>query len=511
MVEQLSQSPNTLSGPAARLAVLSVDEMYRADALAIEAGVSGIELMEAAGRAVADAMLARWPGDEPVSVLCGPGNNGGDGFVAARCLMAAGREASLYLLGPFDALKGDAAHHAGLWREISGADPHPLSEVPADHNSIVIDALFGAGLVRPLDDDLTTLLRRIMDGATGTLAVDLPSGIAGDTGEVLGYAPTVDLTVTFFRKKPAHLLYPGQAHAGDVIVADIGTPENVLLQMSPTMVENDPALWKDSFPQLNSEAHKYHRGHLLVSGGRTLTGAARLAARAARRIGAGLATIITPSEAFDIYAQGDPGTMVETADTIEAFEQALTDPRRTAVVIGPGAGLGADVGTDTRERCLAALQSGKPVVLDADGISCFQGEPQALFDTIRDPACGPVILTPHEGEFARLFAIEGDKVSRARAAAKKSGAVILLKGPDTIIASPCGYVAINTNATGDLATAGSGDVLAGIVGALVAQGMPAFEATAAGAWIHGECGKRFGRGLIAEDICEMIPGVIAKI
>lgn len=487
------------SSPFFRHAVLSVDEMYRADALAVEAGVPGVALMEAAGRAVADALVARWP-SEPVTVLCGPGNNGGDGFVAARHLMSAGRDVALYLLGDMDKLKGDAGHHAGLWRQASGADPLPLADVPTAHNTVVIDALFGAGLTRSIEADLAEMLRRIRADAAGCLAIDLPSGLKGDTGEILGYAPKADLSVTFFRKKPGHLLCPGRDYAGDVIVADIGTPENVLEKISPRMAENCPALWLDSFPVLASTTHKYERGHLLVVGGEKMTGAARLAARAARRIGSGLATIVAGSSAFEIYAKGDPGTLVETADTLAEFETALKDSRRNAVVIGPGAGVGAE----TRERCLAALASGKAVLLDADALSSFQDTPCALFAAIN----GPTVLTPHEGEFARLFTASGDKISRARHAAEKSGAVMLLKGPDTIVASPDGRISINSNAPADLATAGSGDVLAGIIGGLLAQGMPPFDAASAGAWLHGACGAQLGVGLIAEDICEALPTIL---
>lgn len=485
-----------------RHALLTVQEMYRADALAVETGISGAELMEAAGRAVAGALVERWP-DGPITVLCGPGNNGGDGFVAARHLMSAGRDVTLCLLGEMDTLAGDAAHHARRWRDMSMVDPYPFSDVPKGHASVIIDAVFGAGLSRPIDGDLAATLQRIKADATGCVAVDLPSGLNGDTGDVPGYAMPADLTVTFFRKKPAHLLFPGRGHAGDVIVADIGTPENVLELISPLMAENCPEIWSDSFPVPERDTHKYKRGHLLVVGGEKMTGAARLAARAARRMGAGLATIVAKSSAFAIYAKGDPGTIVETADTLEEFETVLDDPRRNAVVIGPGAG----VGSETCAQCLAAMKSSKAVVLDADGLSCFQDDPSELFAAIE----GPTILTPHEGEFSRLFAVVGDKVLRARKAAEISGAVILLKGPDTIIASPCGTVAVNTNAPPWLATAGSGDVLAGIIGALLAQGMSAFEAAAAGAWVHGECGADFGAGVIAEDLCEMIPGVITKM
>ncbi len=497
----MSDSPVS-ENPFFRHAVLSVDEMYRADALAIESGVSGIELMEAAGRAVADALMTRWP-HEPVTVLCGPGNNGGDGFVAARHLISAGRNVALYLLGGMDGLQGDAAHHAGLWHAVTRSDPPSFSDVPESHNSVVVDAIFGAGLTRPIDESLAETLRRILNDAAGCLAVDLPSGLKGDTGEIQGYAPKADISVTFFRKKPGHLLYPGRGYAGDVIVADIGTPENVLEEIFPCIAENDPALWVDTFPVPGATIHKYERGHLLVLGGEKMTGAARLVARAARRVGAGLVTIVAKSRVFDIYAKGDPGTIVETADTLEEFDATLKDSRRNAVVIGPGAGVVAE----TRERCLVALASGKAILLDADAISCFQDDPSVLFAAID----GPTVLTPHEGEFARLFNVTGDKISRTRRAAEKSGAVMLLKGPDTIIASPDGRISINANAPADLATAGSGDVLAGIIGGLLAQGMPAFEAASAGAWLHGACGTHLGTGLIAEDLCEALPTVLTGL
>ena len=492
----------TTPSKMSRHMVLTVEEMYRADALAIEAGISGLELMESAGRAVSDTVLARWP-DKPISVLCGPGNNGGDGFVAARHLASAGINVELYLLGNFENLKGDAAHHAAAWQQETNSRPRPLADIPVNHASVIVDAVFGAGLSRPIQGEIAALLQRVTNDAGGVLAVDMPSGVDGDTGAVPGYAPMADITLTFFRKKPAHVLYPGRDHMGEIIVADIGIPCAVLKTISPLLAENDPALWGDRFPELKFDSHKYTRGHLIVVGGETMTGAARLAARAARRMGAGLATIITAPSAFDIYAKGDPGTIVEAVETLEAFESALADTRRNAIVLGPGAG----VSQQTREQTLIALGAGKALVLDADGISCFQDEPSTLFRAIN----GPVVITPHEGEFSRLFPITGDRVSRARKAAETSGAVILLKGPDTIIASPDGRMRVNTNAPPELATAGSGDVLSGIIGGLLAQGMPAFDAAAAGAWIHGRCGGLVGIGMIAEDICDALPQALREI
>lgn len=489
------------SPPSSRHAVLSVDEMYRADALAIEAGVSGINLMAEAGKSVAEVAMERWP-KASFTVLCGPGNNGGDGFVAARYLLAAGHEVMVCFLGDTENLKGDAAHHATLWRDVSGTDPSPLDTVPDNHGTIVIDALFGAGLTRAIDTSLADTLQGIIKNALGILSVDLPSGINGDTGEVLGYAPKADATVTFFRKKPGHLLYPGRANTGELSVANIGTPEDVLETIKPLIAENHPDIWLDHLPTPKATAHKYQRGHLLVLGGESMTGAARLASRAARRTGAGLTTIVTKPPAFEIYAKADPGTMVEIADTLDDFAMTLNDDRRNVVLLGPGAG----VGPETRDRCLAALESGKSVVLDADALSSFQDDPSCLFNAIKHP----VIMTPHEGEFARLFSFSGDKINRARSAVRESGAVILLKGADTIIASPDGRVSINTNAPADLATAGSGDVLAGIIAGLLSQGMQAFEAASAGAWLHGACGNHIGPGLIAEDLCESLPQIFSE-
>jgi len=335
------------------------------------------------------------------------------------------------------------------------------------------------------------------------VACDLPSGINGDTGAVMGFAPTADVTVTFARLKPGHLLMPGRVHCGEVIVADIGIPDAVIDRIAPQTFVNGPAVWGSCYPHPESDAHKFARGHLQIIGGAEMTGAARLSARAARRVGAGLATILSPEAAADIYRAGDPGTLVEVVDDADDLGRLLTDARRNALVVGPGNGL-----VDrTRELALTALSSGRPTVLDADAISVFKGESESLFAAVR----GPVVLTPHEGEFARLFDLTGDKLSRAREAARISGAVLLLKGPDTVVASPDGRAVINPTGTPLLATAGSGDVLAGLIGALMAQGMPAFEAACAGAWLHGKAGEAVGPGLIAEDLPEALPEVISGV
>jgi ADP-dependent NAD(P)H-hydrate dehydratase / NAD(P)H-hydrate epimerase len=485
------------------LALLSPSEMAEADRAAIAGGVPGVALMEHAGAAVAAAAVARWP-RRPVTVLCGPGNNGGDGFVAARLLSAAGWPVRLGLLGPREALKGDAAHHAALWT----GTVEPLSLQLLDSAGVVIDAIFGAGLARPLDGIarklVETLAARATPRATPIVAVDVPSGLDGATGAVRGAAARADLTVTFFRKKPGHVLLPGRALCGTLVVADIGIPGRVLDDIAPRTHENGAALWLGDYPWPALDGHKYRRGHALVWGGEVMTGAARLAARAAARIGAGLVTVGAPASVWPVYAAALTGIIVQPLADAGAFAGLLSDPRRNAVLIGPGAGTEAP----TRIAVLAALGLRRATVLDADALTVFADAPGALFGAIG----GPAVLTPHEGEFARLFGdLPGDKLARARAAAAKAHAVVLLKGADTVIAAPDGRAIVNTNAPPELATGGSGDVLSGMIAGLLAQGLDPFRAAAAAAWLHGEAARAFGPGLVAEDIIEMLPLVLRRL
>jgi ADP-dependent NAD(P)H-hydrate dehydratase / NAD(P)H-hydrate epimerase len=479
-------------------ALLTPDEMGRADAMAIAAGISGERLMEAAGGAVAAVIAARWS-PRPVAVLCGPGNNGGDGFVAARHLAKAGWPVRLFLLGSRDALKGGAAHHAGLWR--GAVEPLPAA-VPADIG-VVVDAVFGAGLARPVDGIARELLESLAPRRLPTVAVDVPSGVDGATGTVRGYAPRCDATVTFFRKKPGHLLFPGRALCGDIVVADIGIPAAVLETIAPRTYENDPALWRHMFPWPRQDGHKYGRGHALIAGGAVMTGAARLAGRAAARSGAGLVTIAAPRDVFAIYAAALAGIIVQPVDGVADFAHLLDDARRNAILVGPGIG----AAPATRDFVLAALATRRSVVLDADVFAVFAGAASDLAAAI----AGPTLLTPHAGEFARLFSDAGDRLASARRAAGESGATVLLKGPDTIVAAPDGWAAINGNAPPDLATAGSGDVLAGIATGLLAQGMSLPLAAAAAVWLHGAAAARFGPGLVAEDVIDMLPAVLRAL
>ncbi len=497
---------DTSDGPELGCAVLTVAESYAADAAAAKAGAAGVDLMENAGRAVAEAVRARWQ-PRPVVVLCGPGNNGGDGFVAARHLAEAGWPVRLALLGARSRLKGDAAHHAEAWQgKVLALSPAVLAD-----GALVIDALFGAGLGRPLEGAAKATVQAVAAGGFPVVAVDVPSGLSGDTGQVLGDAiAPADLTVTFFRKKPGHLLLPGRIHCGELMVADIGIPEAVLPQVRPLCFENRPDLWAHCYPWRGPQDHKYRFGHALIAGGETMTGAARLASRAALRVGAGLVTLACPERLLPIYALATASVITAPLRAAGDFRALLADPRRNAVLLGPGNG----VSDETRGRVVATLAAGKRTVLDADALSVFEARPEALFGRIADVESGAVVLTPHDGEFARLFgdlAAADGRLARARAGAEISGAVVVLKGGDTVIAAADGRAAINVNAPPELATAGTGDVLAGLVVGLLAQGMPAFEAAAAACWLHGEAALRLGPGLISEDLSEALPGVLADL
>ncbi len=482
--------------------ILSVDEMYRADAAAKIAGVPTLDLMEAAGAAVAERVAACVPAG-PVAILCGPGNNGGDGFVAARLLAASGREVRLALLGDRESLKGDARVNARRW----SGEVAPLVSGSIERAAIVVDAIFGAGLARPLEGIVAETVTALNRSGLPCIAVDVPSGINGNTGQVLGTAPNAGETVTFFRRKPAHLLYPGRGLCGALWVADIGIPASVLDGIEPQTRENVPEAWLGGYPWPRAEGHKYNRGHVVVAGGDRMTGAARLSSYAALRAGAGLVTIFSAPSAGAVYRGGHAGVMVRDMANVEAFAEALDDHRITTMVLGPGLGLGGA----TRGQVIASILSGKDCVLDADALSAFAGDPDTLFGAIEGGG-GACVLTPHEGEFARLFGrVPGDpdsKLDRARVAARRSGAVIVLKGPDTVVAAPDGRASVNANAPPWLATAGAGDVLAGFVAGLMAQGMPVYEAACAGVWLHGEAASSFGPGLIAEDIADALPGVL---
>ena len=509
--------------------LLTIAQMAEADRLAVEGGVPYLTLMENAGRAVAAEGMKMVPLGGRILVMCGPGNNGGDGFVAARMLRERGYRVQVWLSCKRTALKGAAAEMAAQWGvEIATGDERELFSV-----DLIIDALFGAGLSRPIEyREITDQFKRICN--TLVLSVDVPSGLNGDTGQANGPIVSANRTVTFFRRKIGHMLMPGRAFCGEVVVADIGIPDSVLLKMSNTVRSTAPARWSwlGQLPNPRIDSHKYTRGHaIVVSGPADKTGAARLGARGALRAGAGLVTVASPMDAVAVNAMHLTAIMLEAFESPNGLASVLGDTRRNVALIGPGCG----VGRDTRRMVESALRSKAAVVLDADALTSFEAikidpnaqpdidaprlppnelpsVPRDLFVMIAARKSGATVLTPHEGEFKRLFGeMPGSKLDRAQAAAKLSGAIVILKGPDTVIADPDGHAAINDNAPPWLATAGSGDVLAGFVTGLLAQGMDPFEAACAAVWLHGECADIFGPGLIAEDLPEMLPKVLAKL
>jgi ADP-dependent NAD(P)H-hydrate dehydratase / NAD(P)H-hydrate epimerase len=490
--------------------LLTTDEMAQADRLAIAGGVPGITLMENAGRAVADVVARRVPLGTRVAVVAGPGNNGGDGFIAARLLSARGYRVALLLVGSRDRLKGDAAEAA---KRFTGP-AEPAAPEGLAGAGVVIDALFGAGLDRAVEGLPRAMIEAMNGCGAPVIAVDLPSGINGSTGALMGCAVKAEESVTFFRRKPGHVLLPGRLHCGKLRVADIGIPAAVLDVIRPPLQLNRPAAWGAGFPVPRIEGHKYSRGHaVVVSGGAAHTGAARLAARAALRAGAGLVTLASPREALAVNAAASLAVMVRPVDGPGELGAFLADARLNAIALGPGGG----VGPAMRDLVHTALAGPRAVVLDADALSSFAGELGDLVTAIAARAGAATVVTPHQGEFARLFgsvaqvAEQPMKLAAALAAARHLGAVVLLKGPDTVVAAPDGRATIADNAPPWLATAGSGDVLAGFAAGLLAQGMPAFEGASAAVWLHGECGDVAGPGLIAEDLSETLPQVYRRL
>jgi len=503
------------------LELLTNEQMTTVDQLAVELGISSLMLMENAGRAVADEAVKMVDAGARIIVLCGPGNNGGDGFVAARHLKERGYDVSVYLHGEVANLKGDAAEMARRWANRGQIERLSAASVKKVGAALAIDAMFGAGLTRPLEGEPASLAALMNEQAvTSVLAVDVPSGIHGSTGAIQGeIAIHAVRTVTFFRFKPGHVLYPGRANCGDLILSDIGIPASVL-----EVAHGEKGAFANirrlasahamrSMPGYNT--HKYKHGHAVVlSGPRHSTGAARLAARAALRTGAGLVTVASPQDSVAVNAAHLTAVMLATVNDSDQLRELLADERVNAIVAGPGFGVG-ETTCVTIETILKGPTKG--VVLDADALTSFSGAPKRLFEAVHsaNPACPGwtrTVMTPHDGEFARLFPdIAGDRLARAAGAARRSGAVIVLKGPDTVIACPDGKAAIATNAPHWLATAGSGDVLAGLIAGEMARGRSAYSAARAGVWIHGACAARLGAGLISEDLPEAVPAVLREL
>jgi len=477
-------------GNSSKNCLLSIAQMYEADKRTIESGTTGLALMEAAGGAIAREIEKRWSPRKTV-ILCGPGNNGGDGFVVARLLHQKGWSVDVLLLGARDRLKGDAKANSDRWL----FQTYDLRPDHLGRAELIVDAIFGAGLARDVDGIVAETLSAVKTMNVPVVAVDIPSGIDGQTGKIRGTSLKADLTVTFARAKYGHFLYPGKDDCGELVISDIGIQDQTIAKLDCCVEQNNPA---DLFPWPEKDTHKYKRGHGLILAGQRMTGASRLAALCARRVGAGLVTLAAKGTAYMIYRQADAGNIVSD-DDLDVF---LSDSRKNAVLAGPGLG----VSEERTEKIATLLKSDKALVLDADALTMM-----ATFKSL-PKRNAPTLLTPHEGEFARLFPdISGSKLEKAQKAAAQSGYTILLKGPDTVIARPDGDARINTSGTPWLATAGSGDCLAGICLGLMCQGLDAYDAGSLGAWLHGKCAETVGAGLIAEDIGDILPKLLNSL
>ncbi|WP_426230305.1 NAD(P)H-hydrate dehydratase [Pararhizobium sp. DWP3-4] len=485
--------------PNPTVSIITPAEMSAIDSEAAHSGIDSFRLMTSAGLAVSAAALRLYPQALRFVVLCGPGNNGGDGYIAAAALQRSGAKVAVHALGDTVSLKGDAARAHAQWVYRVEA----LQSYRPKTGDVVIDAVFGAGLSRAVPGDAALVMQAVTQAQIPVIAIDLPSGLDGRTGQVLGESFRASHTVTFMARKPGHLLLPGRSLCGSLDVFDIGIPERLLKSHTSRLCENGPHLWAGHTHALDPSAHKFTRGHLAVfSGGPLSTGAARLSAAAALTAGAGLVTIASISAALAANAAHLTAVMLKEIDDAAALSHWLADKRISAFVLGPG------FGDLERARQYALMLCNRALVLDADGITAFKENPAPLFDAFSQGE-PHLVMTPHDGEFARLFPdIDAgptlSKVDRVILAAKRSHAVIVYKGADTVIAAPDGRAAINTNAPPWLATAGSGDTLAGIIGAHLAQGMPAFEAAASGVWRHGRAGVKAGEGLTAEELAAAI-------
>lgn len=485
------------------LAVLTADEMRSVEAAAFARGLQSFEAMRRAGQAVAALIQGRWllGSVDRVIVLCGPGNNGGDGFIAATALRAAGYAVQVQSVPLTSARSADAAKAAGGWgdavTELSGKSLAYL-----DPRTIIVDALFGIGLTRPLTGDVLGAIEAVNRGGARVVAVDVPSGIDADTGAVLGDAIRADVTVSFGWLKCGHLLLPAAAHCGELLVADAGFAAADLAATKVACWRNNPALWRQDYPLPRPDDHKYRRGHALIAGGATMTGAARLAARSARRVGLGMLTMAAPTGAWPIYAQDLVGAVVRPVADNAAILALAGDARVSALLVGSG----LEPDKETAELVRGAMALGRPMTIDGGGLTAL-----AMHGGIADGR-PEIILTPHEGEFARLFPdLQGDdsKLARARAAAARSGCTIVLKGGDTVIAAPDGRAILSELAPATLATAGSGDVLAGAITGLLGLGMAPLRAAAMAVWLHAAAARGFGLGLVAEDLPDRLPAALA--
>lgn len=484
--------------------ILTTEQMAKADQMCIselvKIGRSGADLMEEAGLSVVRE-IERVGRGRKILVLCGPGNNGGDGFVIARHLSRSGWQVQLALLGKVNDLREDAAKMAERWE----GEIENIYQTCTEGLDVIVDAIFGTGLSREVAADLKEFFENINKSDAVKIAVDIPSGIDGNTGKILGSAIRADHTITFCRLKPAHVLYPSREICGEVTIADIGIADHIVQKSNPDIFVNCPSLWQNKLPKFSGNFHKYDKGHAVIVGGDKIhTGAGRLAAMAAIRVGAGLVSISSPDDALDINAAHLTSIMIRKRTEIISD---LENEKLNCWCIGPASG----VNDETKADVIGILEAGRNAVLDADALSVFKDNPELLYKKLSKN--GRAVLTPHAGEFARIFpgVKKLDKLSAAKKAARLTNSVILYKGADTVIAEPGGRAVISKNAPPFLATAGSGDVLAGLICGLIAQKMNVFDAACAGQWIHSECANEFGEGLISEDLLSIISRVLKRL
>lgn len=481
--------------------ILSTHQMKLAEKAACTGKTTSFSLMQRAGKAVTEEIISRYS-KQPVLVLCGSGNNGGDGLIVAAALKKKNWDVTVACVVDIHDLQGDASRAADTWKD----DIVAFADVEFPVDGLIVDAVFGTGLSRAVEGQIYDTLISLRETECPIIAIDVPSGMNADSGDCQDCTPQADITITFGWKKPGHLLLPGRQASGEVIVADIGIAEDVLPPIGPFMLENSTALpWGQADFDKPVYAHKYHHGHVVVLGGKAMTGAASLAATAALRMGAGLVTVVAPADTAIIHQLHNPSLLVEPMGELARFKEHIKDPRRNAVLIGCGTGMD-NIGA-LKKVVFDSVQASpqKLCVLDADALSVFADDPKLLMAAL-GPHC---ILTPHDGEFARIFPdLKGSKPERAFAAAKRSKAVIVLKGADTIIAAPDARLVINSGGSGWLATAGTGDVLAGMIAGLAARGLlDPFDVACAAVWMHSRASELAGAGMISSDLAGCIPAV----
>lgn len=502
--------------------LLSAAQMQAVDQRAIDQGLDSFALMNAAALGVVEHVIEvlereftdKKIGDVQLVVLAGPGNNGGDGLIAASVLRDKGYAVSLLHFGFLSPEQSDAGRAYSLWKAptLSLEDGHQLHDDLIMDATIIVDALFGAGLSRALDPTTAALVHRVNESNAWVVAVDVPSGLDGNRNQSLGACIQANSTVTFCRFKPVHVLYPGRALCADKTLVQIGLDERQFNRDAPICCLNVPAVFKHALPSFDATSHKFHRGHVVVRGGPVhSTGAARLSATTAIYSGAGLVSLACDSAALVVNASHLTAVMLARCDTVSEWKELLADSRINTVVVGPGNGLN----DATRDAVRTVLELGRSCVLDADALSCWQELPDEAL-SLMAASDSQLVLTPHAGEFQRLFghteAVEQpSKLHQARAAARLCGSTVILKGADTVIASKDGRACINANAPAWLATAGAGDVLAGLVAALMAQGMPAFEASCAGVWLHGAAAATLGYPMCAEQLVTQVGRELAVV